>query len=111
MTAAECYARAIGHAPESAEAYECMGTLLGGELFEDHEQAEAAPRALTLAKSRTLALALTTDPDPEQAEAALRQAVAIDGARHVAWFELARLLKRAEARQCDAARPSPELYT
>tara|TARA_B100000787_G_C15965149_1_gene194883 strand:- start:14 stop:154 length:141 start_codon:yes stop_codon:yes gene_type:complete len=39
MTAAECYARAIGHAPESAEAYECMGTLLGGELFEDPEQA------------------------------------------------------------------------
>jgi hypothetical protein len=28
MTAAECYARAIGLAPDSAEAYECMGTLL-----------------------------------------------------------------------------------
>ena len=68
MTAAECYARAIGLAPESAEAYECMGTLLASELFEDHEQAEAA----------------------------LRQAVALDGARHGAWFELANLLKRAE---------------
>ena len=57
MTAAECYARAIGHAPESAEAYECMGTLLGGELFEDHEQAEAAPRALTRTQT------LTADPN------------------------------------------------
>ena len=99
MTAAECYARAIGHAPESAEAYECMGTLLGGELFEDHEQAEAAPRAQTRIQTLTLTL---TDSNPEQAEAALRQAVAIDGARHVAWFELATLLKRAEARQHDA---------
>jgi hypothetical protein len=58
MTAAECYASAIGHAPESAEAYECMGTLLGGELFEDHEQAEAAPRSLTLTLTLALALAL-----------------------------------------------------
>ena len=75
ITAVECYARAIEQAPESAEAYECIGTLLGGELFEDHLQAEAA----------------------------LRQAVAIDGSRRGAWFELARLLKRAEARQYDGA--------
>ena len=75
MTAAECYARAIGLAPESAEAYECMGTLLASELFEDHEQAEAA----------------------------LRQAVALDGARHGAWFELANLLKRAESREYEGA--------
>ena len=59
MTAAECYARAIGHAPESAEAYECMGTLLGGELFEDPEQAEATALPLTLPLTLTLPLPRT----------------------------------------------------
>ena len=58
MTAAECYARAIGHAPESAEAYECMGTLLGGELFEDPEQAEATALPLPLPLTLTLPLPL-----------------------------------------------------
>ena len=74
MTAAECYARAIGLAPESAEAYECMGTLLASELFEDHEQAEAAlrqavaldgaPETLTLTLTLTLPRTPNSNPHP-----------------------------------------------